>query len=78
MRIGDNQLHHAFEPLKVVDVKTLSAIADSLKKSRDKSKRAVGVFLDRINRYRVEDTSAAPRDSSSSLDPASGLKNLFD
>ena len=78
MRISDNMLHRAFEPLKAVDAKTLSAIAGTLKKSRDKKQRAVGVFLDRINRYRLGDASAAPQDSRSSLDPSSGLKDLSD
>lgn len=59
MSISPKQLEHALEPLKVVDVKALSGIADSLKKSADKRKKAVGVFLDRINRYRV----AQPKES---------------
>lgn len=57
MAISENELRHALEPLRVVDIKTLSAIADSLKGSSNKGKKAVGVFLDRINRYRLEEPS---------------------
>ena len=63
-------LDYAFDPLKVVDVKTLSAVAQELKKSKDKSKRAIGVFLDRINRLRTADRSV----STGSVDVASGVE----
>ena len=59
MQIGPEQLRHALEPLNTVNVKTLDDIAVSLKTSKNKQKRAVGVFLERINRYRLEDSSPA-------------------
>ena len=55
MQFSDPGLDHAFDPLKVVDVKTLDAVANNFKKSKDQSKRAIGVFLDRINRLRTPD-----------------------
>ena len=48
------QIARAFEPLKVVDVKALDDIAKAMRNSRNKQKRAVGVFLDRINKSRLE------------------------
>ena len=82
MQFSDDSLNHALDPLKVVDVKTLNSVADSLKKSKDQSKRAIGVFLDRINRLRTttEETSnprRAPTTSSHILG-SSGLKDLQD
>ena len=82
MNPGDGRLAHAMEPLSAVDVKTLSLIADDLKKSRDKRKRAVGVFLDRINRYRAGDlpptgsSGSSPRTAQSKPDSSSGLRDL--
>jgi|APSaa5957512622_1039677.scaffolds.fasta_scaffold455850_1 hypothetical protein len=85
MLFGDRGLDYAFDPLKVVDVKTLTAIADSLKKSNDRGKRAVGVFLDRVNRLRIADTEQAEGGSSSPAASArsdslrsSGLRDLRD
>jgi len=81
MQFTDSQLEHAFDPLKVVDIKTLNAVADNFKKSKDKSKRAIGVFLDRINRLRMADPGAqknqAPKTNSSVL-RSTGLKDLQD
>ena len=82
MLFGDGGLDYAFDPLKVVDVKTLSAIADDLKKSNDRGKRAVGVFLDRVNRLRIADTEQAEGGSSSRASArsevlrSSGLRDL--
>ena len=56
MPISPDQLYHALDPLNGVDVKALDEIAKSLKNSRSKQKRAVGVFLDRINKYRLNET----------------------
>jgi hypothetical protein len=53
MQFGDRNLDHAFDPLKVVDVKTMAIVAENLKKSKNKKKRAIGVFLDRVNRLRT-------------------------
>ncbi len=79
MQYSDSQLEHAFDPLKVVDIKTLNALADNFKKSKDKSKRAVGVFLDRINRLRMNDPGSQrqePRTTSSNILRSTGLKDL--
>ena len=82
MQFSDAGLNHAFDPLKVVDVKTLNGVADNLKKSKDQSKRAIGVFLDRINRLRTttEEAPAAGRapTTKSSILGSSGLKDLRD
>lgn len=68
------QLANALEPLKVVDAKALDEIATALKNSNNKQKRAVGVFLDRINRYRLAPTSKAPKASTHHVE--TGLKDL--
>ena len=79
MQFGDNRLNHVFEPLKKVDVKTLAAIAISLKNSRNKNKRAVGVFLDRINRYRTGgQTPANTSADTSHIDNTTGLRDLLE
>ncbi len=79
MQFSDPQLNHAFDPLKVVDIKTLAAVADNFKKSKDKSKRAIGVFLDRVNRLRTPDSGGQKKDQStttSSILRSTGLKDL--
>lgn len=79
MQFSDPGLNHAFDPLKVVDIKTLAAVADNFKKSNDKSKRAIGVFLDRINRLRTVEPGAARAQESttkSSILKSTGLKDL--
>lgn len=58
MTFDDRSIDYTFDPLKVVDIKTLSAVAEKLKKSNDKGTRAVGVFLDRVNRLRTTDTES--------------------
>ncbi len=75
MQFPDDELERAFEPLKNVDVKTLSSIAETFKKSKDRRKAAVGVFLDRINRYR----SSAPKPKSDKPErsiPKTGMTDL--
>ena len=75
MLFGDRGLDHAFDPLKVVDVKTMSAIADSLKKSNDRGKKAVGVFLDRVNRLRIADSEhPESRSSPTGADTRTGAR----
>lgn len=79
MELNNSQLDHIFDPLKVVDIKTLASVAGSLKNSRNKSKRAIGVFLERVNRMRTEEksTSAKPEQKTSSkMLNKSGLKDL--
>ena len=79
MPMGPEQLYHAMDPLKEVDVKALDEIAKSLKSSRSKQKRAVGVFLDRINRYRMsaEPSRANPsRTKPPRKTPETELKDL--
>ena len=80
MDISNDDLQYALEPLKVVDVKTLSSIAENLKRSRDKKKKAVGVFLARLNRCRLEQPAAGkkPPAPSTVIDDSSGLKDLRD
>ncbi len=80
MQFSDSSIEHALDPLKVVDIKTLDAVANDLKKSKDQSKRAIGVFLDRINRLRMT-TKESPdsgrgRTTNSSILNSSGLKDL--
>jgi hypothetical protein len=72
MQFSDPGLNHAFDPLKVVDIKTLAAVAENFKKSKDKSKRAIGVFLDRINRLRTEE----PRDQAKQQAPTTASNIL--
>ena len=79
MEFTDPKLNHAFDPLKVVDIETLNSVAANFKNSRDKSKRAIGVFLDRINRLR----STAPAGkrgqeptTKSTILKSTGLKDL--
>jgi hypothetical protein len=79
MQYSDSQLEHALDPLKVVDIKTLNAIAENFKKSKDKSKRAVGVFLDRINRLRMNEPGSQQSRSqtkSTNILRSTGLKDL--
>ena len=79
MQFSDPQLNHAFDPLKVVDIKTLASVADNFKKSKDKSKRAIGVFLDRINRLRTSEPGAQKKEppaTSSNILRSTGLKDL--
>jgi hypothetical protein len=80
MQFSDESLNHALDPLKVVDIKTLNGVADSLKKSKDQSKRAIGVFLDRINRLRttVDPAPSARRGptTKSKILGSSGLQDL--
>ena len=84
MQFSDPGLNHAFDPLKVVDIKTLGSVAENFKRSKDKSKRAIGVFLDRINRLRTETNepdsrspgrAQAPTTNSRILN-SSGLRDL--
>lgn len=80
MQLNDSGLDHAFDPLKIVDIKTLNTVAADLKKSKDQSKRAIGVFLDRINRLRTATketggAGGAPTTRSSILN-SSGLSDL--
>ena len=80
MQYSESQLEHAFDPLKVVDIKTLGSAADNFKKSKDKSKRAIGVFLDRINHLRMEEIDSKkrqqPQTTKTSILRSSGLKDL--
>jgi hypothetical protein len=79
MQFSDPRLDHVFDPLKVVDVKTLASVSASLKNSKDKSKRAIGVFLDRINKLRTDESpvkSHTEKKTSSSIMNRSGLKDL--
>ena len=80
MQYSDSSLDHAFDPLKVVDVKTLNAVAENFKKSKDQKKRAIGVFLDRINRLRTaspdEPQGPRPATTSSRILNSTGLKDL--
>ena len=70
MQIDDRKLDYAFDPLKGVDVKTLAAVAEDLKKSKDKAKRAIGVFLDRVNRMRTADPAAPESARKTATGPA--------
>lgn len=73
------QIAHALDPLKVVDAKALDDLAKSLKNSKSKQKRAVGVFLDRINRYRLDPSNQTPTPGKSSPPPPkTGLRDLTD
>jgi hypothetical protein len=79
MQFSESQLEHALDPLKVVDIKTLNGVADNFKKSKDKSKRAIGVFLDRINRLRMVEPGVQKGETqttTSSILRSSGLKDL--
>ncbi len=71
-----DQFERAFAPLNAVDAKALEEIADQLRSSRDKRKRAVGVFLSRINQCRVGASSAGAAGAGNA--PTSGLKDLTD
>ena len=70
-----DQISHALDPLKVVDAKALDDIAKGLKNSKSKQKRAVGVVLDRINRYRLEPDKPSGKPSSPAP-PRTGLRDL--
>lgn len=81
MQFSDPALNHAFDPLKVVDIKTLNAVAENFKKSKDKSKRAIGVFLDRVNRLRMTEPGAQNRKeptTKSNILKSTGLTDLHD
>lgn len=85
MQPADRELERALDPLRGVDIQALASIADSLKTSRDSTKRAVGVFLDRINRYRsnvrrsgTSPNTNEPQTTASPLDLTSGLQDLKD
>lgn len=55
-----------------VDMRTLNAVAEKLRKSRSKKEQAVGAFLARVYEYRTENT--ASRESA----PQTGTSRLFD
>jgi hypothetical protein len=55
-----------------VDMRTLNAVAEKLKKSRNKKEQAVGAFLARVYAYRI-DTSVI-RES----EPQAEASKLFD
>ncbi len=76
MSITPEQIYHALDPLKEVDAKALDEIAKAMKNSRNRQKRAIGVFLDRINRYRLNEDSAPAESRRPS--PNTGLKDLAD
>ena len=79
MQFGDARLRNIFDPLNGVDVEALSRIAADLKGSKDKRRKAVGVFLDRVNRYRTEDVRAEGKASpSKTFNSSSGLQDLRD
>ena len=79
MQFGDAGLKNVFDPLNGVDVEALSKIAADLKGSRDKRRKAVGVFLDRVNRYRTEDVGGVGKASpSKTFNSSSGLQDLRD
>jgi hypothetical protein len=69
-----DQIAHSLEPLKEVDAKSLDEIANTLKESKSRQKRAVGVFLDRINRYRLEPTK--PDEAARKQHMKTGLRDL--
>lgn len=77
MSIRPDQIERAMEPLRFVDREDLDEIASALKGSKSKQKRAVGTFLDRINRIRIE-TVERPRQSNSVSIYGSGLTDLGD
>ena len=77
VRMTPEQISHALEPLRVVDVKSLDEMAATMRKSKNAQKRAVGAFLARINRYRVENTSK-PNTRSLGIDVKTGLTDLTD
>lgn len=55
-----------------VDMRTLNAVAEKLKKSRNKREQAVGAFLARVYAYRTEQpVNREP-------EPQSGTSRLFD
>ena len=78
----DDRFQYVLEPLKQVDVKTLTSMAETLKRSKDKKKRALGVFLDRLNKYRLEEpkkkNTVAEDNIKSKSHLSSGLKDLKD
>ena len=79
MEFSDPKLNHAFDPLKVVDVETLNSVAANFKKSKDRSKRAIGVFLDRVNRLRTAEPGAKGKQeptTNSTILKSTGLKDL--
>jgi hypothetical protein len=90
MQFDSSSLDHAFDPLKVVDIKTLASVADNLKKSKNKSRRAIGVFLDRVNRLRATEGGSSvssgsgvgetskPKIKKSDILESSGLTDLRD
>ena len=61
MNIRPDQFERAMEPLRFVDREGLDEIADALKRSKSKQKRAVGTFLDRINRLRIQSVEKPKR-----------------
>ena len=70
----DKQLEYVFSPLNSVDRKSLTKIADSLKNSKKKNEKAVGVFLARVIQYR---SGEIPADNDSPLSAGTGLRDLF-
>lgn len=76
MSIGPEQLERAMEPLRFVDREALDNIAAALKRSANKQKRAVGTFLDRINRFRIESVEKPSRKTEHAPIPETGLTDL--
>ena len=77
MNIRPDQLERAMEPLRFVDRAGLDEIANALKGSKSKQKRAVGTFLDRINRLRIESVEKPTRTSHAPI-YGTGLTDLGD
>ena len=69
-------LDRIFSPLNAVDVKTLNDIAAEFKRSKNQNRRAVGVFLDRVNVFRSQGSSGVKHNSGKSRNNLSELKDL--
>ena len=69
-------IDRVFSPLNAIDVKTLSNIAGEFKKSKNQTKRAIGVFLDRANVFRSQGISGSAGSPVKTVKKFSELRDL--
>jgi hypothetical protein len=74
----DDELNYAMAPLNTVDLKSLHRVSDSLKKSKNRNERAIGVFLGRLAVYREKGPEKRPQEKQTTkVTDDHGLSHLY-